>query len=91
MIMERLTSSTGAVESNGTYVGTNLNIIRDADGNVSDIQLTDKQQETLDNALEEFILAYSNQAQERCEPYKDFIKELNIIKIILIILLLMLF
>ena len=64
----------GAIESNGAYIGTNLNIIRDADGNVSDIQLTDKQQETLDNALEEFILAYSNQAQERCEPYKDFIK-----------------
>ena len=64
----------GAVKVGNKYVGTNLNVVRDENGNIVDIALTESQQATLDNALEEFIIAYTEQAQERCEPYKNFIK-----------------
>lgn len=65
----------GAIaDETGHYTGTYLNTIKDEDGNVTDIVLNDKQKETLDNALEQFILAYTKQANERIAPYKEFIK-----------------
>lgn len=65
----------GAIaDETGHYTGTYLNTIKDEDGNVIDVILNDQQKETLDNALEQYILAYTKQANERVTPYKNFIK-----------------
>ena len=62
----------GGRDSNG------LGIVRDSNGKIVDVTLNAEQQNKVEDALREYLTEYCNQAINKTNRFKDFIKDVNL-------------